>query len=518
MVLCLPADGAIRRNRANISSHWRSDSLSDNVITCHGSQPEPQTEAVIRLRHFPLRRRMRLFPVWLALAVFPACATVQTYDRQVAGIYAPYRQGNMETAARAATSPANKRKLTSSDALLWHLETAKVLHAAGDFEESNRWFEKAEAIIIDFEERPDLNVRAGLANVGSLLTNPAALPYQGNYAEKILLNTYKAMNYLALGDLEAARVEIRRSYERQQRAIRENEAAVERARRDAAARGLTPRATHEHPGLRAAAGEIDPQVAAAYANFSNPFTTFLSGALYLADRDPARAEVDFRLLASLPRPNPHAEAEYRRIQEYLGGTGPPPRRRVFVIFENGLGPDRSQVRVDLPVPEIGLTGFAFPEVVFQPASVGGLSIASPNGGGPRLHTSTVASVDQIVATEFQARLPALVARTVLTYITRETVSYQARRELGDLGLILSVIYKSLVNNADTRSWRTLGKEFQVAILDYPDDGQLELTLLGLNKNELPRRERVQLDEGNFAFVFAHSVNSRDLRVSTISFP
>lgn len=459
------------------------------------------------------RYKILLFACLAALTVAGSgCSTVRPYGDQIRPIYSSYSQGKIEAAAERAETGRFKRRFRSNDRLLWTMEAGKLFHAADDFEKSNSYFEKAEEIVTDFEERPEYNLRAGAAQLGAVATNPAAIPYRGSYADKIMINTYKAMNYLAMGDLEAARVEIRRSHERQRQALDENEKAVEKAKQEARSRNLTSGGTYDNPELREAA-PVDPATAEAYADFSNPFTTFLSGIVALADRDPARAEVDFRLLASLPIQNSFVKRDLERIQQHLNGQRTLDRPRVYVIFENGLGPTKEEMRVDLVLPDIGYTGFAFPRIVPHPARVDTLGIV-PGGDGQRLQTQRIASMDQIVATEFQARMPATLMRTLTSVIAKEVGAKQLTHEFDGIGLLLGSLYKLAVNRADTRAWQTLGKEFQVASFDYPESGILALSLLGRNKNELMTRREVKLPEGDFVLVFARSVNQHDLRIAT----
>lgn len=442
------------------------------------------------------------------------CTTVHSYDDQFAAVYSTYQSGNPAAAADQATSKTYEKRFRSNDALLWSLETAKILHAAGDFAESNRYFEQAEAIVSDFEQRADYNVRAGLSNLGALVTNASAIPYRGTYAEKILINTYKALNYLALGDLEGARVEIRRSYERQRQAMEQNQVAIADAKARASANKVPTDSVLGAPALQNAAG-VDPAVAAAYANFSNPFTTFLSGLVYLADEDPAKAIVDFRLLASLPLPNHFVKKEFQLLEEQLDQGKSPPGPRVFAIFENGLGPRREEIRIDLVLPEIGYTGFAFPKVAFNPTNVQAVRLTLRGDEEP-VFTEQVASLDQIVATDFQTQVPAMALRTITSVISKEVLAKQLSDELDIAGLILGSLYKVVVNKADTRTWKTLGKEFQVASFPRPESGTLRISLAGNYKNELSGRQEVQLPEGELVLLLVRSINSNDLRVSAHS--
>lgn len=445
------------------------------------------------------------------LTALGGCSTVRTYENQFRPVYADYSAGRISEAVEELRGNKLDRRLQSTNRLLWAMEAGKLLHAAHDFEESNRYFRQAEAILDDFENRAEYTLRGGVAELGAAVTNPNALPYRGSYADKIMIQTYKALNYLALGDLQAARVEIRRAYQRQQEALEENAKAIEEAKKEARSRDVASAEILDNSALQSAA-RIDPATAEAYANFANPFTTFLSGLVYLADHDPARAEVDFRLLASVPIPNAFVKTEFGRIRDYLNRgialAGP----RVYVIFENGLGSLKEEMRVDLILPEIGYTGFAFPKIERQPTSVHALRISGQGLGEPIL-TQVIANMDEIAATEFRTRMPAMVLRTVTSVIAKEVAAKQLTDELGGIGLLIGSLYKAVLNRADTRTWQTLGKEFHIASFPRPAEGRLTLSLAGRNGIELPLRKEVPLPESDFVLVLVQSVNENDLRVT-----
>lgn len=191
------------------------------------------------------------------------------------------------------------------------------------------------------------------------------------------------------------------------------------------------------------------------------------------------------------------------------------QRRVFVIFENGLGPAKEEMRVNLILPNLGYTGFAFPQIVFQPSPVQALKVSEP-GSDQTWLTQQVASMDQVVATEFQQRMPAMVVRTITSVIAKEVATKQLTDELGGVGLILGSLYKAVLNRADTRTWKTLGKEFQVAAFDYPESGRLSLSLVGRNSSEPTGEQAVELPGGDFVLVLVQSVNQHDLRVTVRS--
>ena len=91
------------------------------------------------------------------------------------------------------------------DRLLRTLQEGVVLHYAGRYAESNRAFEWAE---MEADRRYTKSIRRG---AGSLLINDRVLAYTPSAGELAILPYFRMLNYLALGSLEGATVEARKS-------------------------------------------------------------------------------------------------------------------------------------------------------------------------------------------------------------------------------------------------------------------------------------------------------------------
>ena len=90
------------------------------------------------------------------------------------------------------------------DELLRLMHRGLLLHYAGLYEESNEVLQRAEAII---DDRYTRSVSLALL---SIVTNDRALAWLPSDTERLMVNYYGALNYLALGDPEEAAVEARR--------------------------------------------------------------------------------------------------------------------------------------------------------------------------------------------------------------------------------------------------------------------------------------------------------------------
>lgn len=150
----------------------------------------------------------RALLVSLAAALAAGCAT---YSDEIRPIREAAAAGRPEDAvlllsarlgvSSAAELPANPE----GDEILWLLERAALLQAAGEYRLSARDFAAAD------RELETLDVaRADSLDLARYLYSDSAVDYRAPPFERLLLNSLNMVNFLALGDYAGARVEVRR--------------------------------------------------------------------------------------------------------------------------------------------------------------------------------------------------------------------------------------------------------------------------------------------------------------------
>jgi len=107
-------------------------------------------------------------------------------------------------AAAGIIEEAKDDKYGKKDRVLYYLDLGMLYHWSGKYALSNEMLTKAEIAI---EELFTKSVSQG---IGSAVLNDNALDYAGEDYEDVYLNVFKALNYIALDDIEAAQVEVRR--------------------------------------------------------------------------------------------------------------------------------------------------------------------------------------------------------------------------------------------------------------------------------------------------------------------
>ncbi|MFZ2657465.1 MAG: hypothetical protein WAX69_21195 [Victivallales bacterium] len=437
----------------------------------------------------------------LILLLATGCSSVFTSRSQKEELMTAYTSGNMEEAVKIVDRMSEKRADTG-DELMWRLEQGKIKFDSGDYKGSLAAFERCEAIIKDFDDRAAINARAAGAETGSAFTNQNALPYSGFNYDRILLNTYKALDYFALGNASDANVELRRAYERQKEAekrfedeIRKQDGENKKENEKAGKQVRFDELEKEHPEVRKSFDEMKTNSNKTYGNLMNPFVTYMSGLRYLIDKNYPEADVDFRNLYKMDTGNPLSQRYYvtmsqrmaNKIPNELAGVKPfaypLDTNVVYVLFENGLAPALREQKFQIILPT-GYSGVAYSDLEYFPVSMGALEIT--DAAGNTYKTVTVSAMNSVVSQEYKEIFPAMITRLVISTLIKEAATaaaYVAASQSGDgavtaLGVagvwVGTSIYKYTFNTADTRCWQTLPCEYQVTQLPLPSDGKLKL--------------------------------------------
>lgn len=116
-----------------------------------------------------------------------------------------FEQGDIEKAQSVLAS--NKKAEHSKTRFLYLANRGTVDHLLGNYEASNKWLEEAYVFGEDYRKNY-LNFAA------SYFLNPNLIVYPGEDHEHLMLLYYKSLNFLKMGDYDAALVECRRMNQR----------------------------------------------------------------------------------------------------------------------------------------------------------------------------------------------------------------------------------------------------------------------------------------------------------------
>jgi hypothetical protein len=440
------------------------------------------------------------------------CSSIIDARKQKAPYISQYYSGNLKSAAADFKDKAADRN-GSGDELMWCLDAGTSAFSAGEYKTSLKIFERCEAILKEFRDRADISARDGGGETGAVFTNANALSYRGMYVDKIMLNAYKALDYLALNNMEAAQVELRRMRDSQKNVIKHFKDEIETAQKGIDAQNIKNQQKSANMGRADTSVSFEsllknPVIDKAYktsgdkanklyGNLSNPFVTYFSAMGYFLENNYGEAMVDLRNLYKMIPDNKLVQQDYVTCAKKLGDKIPDQLKEisplnyslntniVYVLFFNGRAPALKQEKFQIILPYVGYTGIAFPQYEYFQSPLKALQIdLKYKNRNISDKTEQIVDFDAVMSQEYHLQLPTMITRLVISTLTKEIGSYAAvaaARQAGsgaEIGAYaLTGLYKWLFNTADTRCWETLPKEIQAARVPIPENHILTISPL-----------------------------------------
>lgn len=427
-------------------------------------------------------------PVGASLACMVLLAGCMTYYQRNLRFHQAFEEGNLEEADELLAH--DKRGPERNTKLLYHLDRGVVLSMTGKYAQSNEMLEQAWILSEDYSRNL---AKEGLA----LVSNPNATEYKGEDHELILINYYKAMNYLKLQDMERALVEVRRMNLRLN--ALEDKYRSERKYKEEPFIELLQGLAYD------AAGEIN----AAFVAYRNAYEGYKRQAASGNGQDaPRQLKLDLLRTAWAMG----FDQELRRFEKEIGIVYSPDKVRnqkgeVVLLWHNGLAPVKSewsinfsvakgqggslmfvneQMALNFPAVYVGLDAnqqasltdlevvrVAFPKYVERRPFFDRARVVV-NGGQtneiePAMNVNLVAfrCLEQRMLTETGKAITRLAVKQALQYAARkgteaavkgDSKDTQKKQEAEALGKLVGFavgVANAATEKADTRAWMTL---------------------------------------------------------------
>lgn len=373
---------------------------------------------------------MRFFLPLIALGLV-SCAT---YQGKIGTARTLLQNGQFTEALSQLKALADQ---PGNDQLIYLLDYATALQMNGNYTESNKYFLQADKLA-DIQDYTSLSLESG-----SFLFGEEMVQYKGEDFEVVLINAMTAINFLCLGDLDSAMVEVRRLNEKLRRFRLE------------AKRKFT----------------------------DNPLALYLSAIIYEANKNWDDAAIAYEqvykiephyqpLREDLIRSNLKAgrmesakkwKAAFPEIKEDISWKNNK-ISEIIVVYQQGWGPRKNfrpeSFRYPAMYPvwsaKLNITPKLFPLMNSVPLS----TVESFK------NDETLFSVERVAINSLEDQYASLIARRIGGAIVKEVVAEQIRKDnrlLGDIALM--AMYVS--DRADLRQWSTLPRAFKIFRLPVP---------------------------------------------------
>jgi len=366
-----------------------------------------------------------------------------------------------------------------TDRLLSLYELGSFYHLSGDSKKSIQFFNTADAVAHVYEGQALISAGEAGRTAGAILSNDSVMKYEGPGYEKVMSRTLNAMNFLLAGEMEGARVEVRKAEEYQRLERERHQKEVAKAGQKPAPG--TESATLNNPAVASAYGKMFDSVKNVRNSFENAFTYYLASQIYLARGEEGLndAWVEIKKAYALAPLAPGVRSAYLDIARSQGSSafedakallrvadaqaGPDRKRTgsLVVFYEAGLVPQMEEVKISL-FAENKVYNLAFPIYRDQGAPQPPLTVTTP---GMTVTTTRLLDTRALAVKSLQERMPGILTRGLLGAIAKGEIQTKAEKNYGFFGGLVSMVASTLLTSADRRSWLSLPAEVQVAKCD-----------------------------------------------------
>jgi hypothetical protein len=409
-----------------------------------------------------------------ALGLLHGCAAFRSYDQEMRETLTRASAGDIPGAIKVV----ERFNKGGDKDLLYYLEMGELRRLENDFEGSRKAFLEADQEVETWETAAWGNVERGTGALASYVLNDKLRVYEGRDYEKVMLTTRLAMNHLLSGDWDNARVQIKRTHER--------EAFIEQVRAD---EYLKVKEEARENGARIDFREIDgypvqtidnPAVNALKNGYQNALSHYLAGFVYEALGETSLAAPGYRTAIELRPPQPLLDDALAGLDARIGAPDDGTCDTLFVI-ETGTIPGRVSQGFSLPIPIAGewvIVAISFPVLPPAPGTYQAPSVRVDKTVD--LETAHILDLDVMARRALKDEMPGLMLRAFARSITKATAQYQLQRQMRDsrggrndaqlgmaLGLLALQIGTLVTETADERGWRTLPAQVSLARARLP---------------------------------------------------
>ncbi|MEP2024284.1 MAG: hypothetical protein ABJH98_07565 [Reichenbachiella sp.] len=399
--------------------------------------------------------------------IIPLCFLLScaTYYQMNLVFNQSFESGDMTAAEK--TLQDNPKAANSKEKFLYYLNRGTVAAMLNKPEESNIYFEKAFIYGEDY--------RTNYFNeAGAFVINPTVIEYKGEDHEHLLLLYYKALNYIKLGDREAALVECRRLNIRLQK-LNDKYKSDSRYKRDAF--------IHNLMGLIYDADRDYNNAFIAYRNAYNIYKEDYEDMFGVSA--PHQLKLDILRTAHLIG----FQTELRQYEKEFNVKYKPNREEggdLIFLWNNGLGPVKDEFSINFTVVhgKDGMItfvnkerGYSFPfymekkeddeegtdlsDLEFYRVAIPKYNERKPvfrravlTIDSTKFKLEPVENINNIAIYSLNQRMGLELSKSLLRLAIKKTAEKELREESEGWGAALGV-FNAMTEKADTRNWQTI---------------------------------------------------------------
>ncbi len=438
----------------------------------------------------------RLILVLTSAILLTACAGSQKYVKYVRTVDKALQAGQYEKAAKKVDKARKLHLYSKHDKLLYYLDKGIIEHYAGHFQESNRFFDKAEQTMEKLFTHSVSQIAA------SFLWNDKIIDYWGEIYERLYVNVFKALNYSHLGNIEDALVEIRKVNIKLQEMDDKYGAALKEATKKQKV-------------------EVDDMA----PFYSDVIAHYLSSLFYLAEQEEDESRISLNKLKEAWETQPtvydFSMPELARLKhgnasntiDIIAFTGTAPKKKAtggkITTYKDFIG--ISDLSQPVALPNIPFPGakpgwhfkFAFPVIKVKPSRIREIQVYVDGKNSGSL--SLLEDMGRVAEHTFEKHKNMIYLKTVLRTVTKGIAAAKAKKKIKKnaeadflMGALIDMAVDAGVDASeqpDLRCWNTMPQKCYIGEVRLPK-GKHTVQVKFFDKHnglvETQQRENVEL--------------------------
>ena len=396
------------------------------------------------------------------------CAAFRSYDKELTQTTNLAGAGKVDDAIKQL----NKDNSGKDKDLLYYLELGMLQRFVARYPDSQKAWMSANESVQAWEHTAQTDPAKLLPGAASYIVNDKVRPYEGHDYEKVMLLTYVALNYLAMGQYDNARVAIKQTHELEAVIADLRSKETQRVQQEASQKGARTnfRELNGYP-----VQTIDnPAVNALRNSYQSALSHYLAGFVYESLDEPSLAAPGYRLAIELQPNQPLLDEALRGLDQRVGAPDDGLTDALFVIG-SGTAPALQSRQFAFPVPvnrTFVVVPVSFP--VMKPTSTPFLPKQLTVDDGQALTVAPITNIDLMARRALKDDMPGIMLRGTIRSATKAATEYalmhqSQQKNSGLLALAgLAIMAAGVVTeSADERTWRTLPAEIGIARVRLP---------------------------------------------------
>ncbi len=325
---------------------------------------------------------------------------------------------------------------------MWYwLNLARMYQIQKEYQKSITAFDKAEAILDEYENRAEISLRNIGAGIGSTLFSKGAETYYGKGYERTLMHSLNSINYAMLGNFEGATVEMRKMEKRQEFWLKESESKIMEAQNKKSELRGNPDTQSMPNGYSMAKLLEDNEVKNMVNNYQDAFSYSLSSIVSKLSNDTDYSEISKKRAIAL---SSNAEFLFNEPKKEDGTVD------VNIIVLSGQAPAQTIEKLRVPFPYTGYVVLDLPSLTSPKKDVADIFISTSN---TQLIVTRLLKTDKMAYKTLKDEFPMEITKSLVRATSKGVVSKQAYDNGGILGGLASSIIMDATSTLMEKSYR-----------------------------------------------------------------